>query len=109
VLHRDGNRFSSRAASPKCSPSAAWSAQPVDEAQAGDIVAIAGLTKGTVADTFCDPVRRPSRNEGAADRSADAGDDLPVNDSPLAGTEGDKVTSRVIRDRLLREAKATSR
>ena len=43
---------------------------PLEEAEAGDIVAIAGLTKGTVADTFCDPVGRDAA-AGAADRSAD--------------------------------------
>ena len=46
---------------------------------------------------------------GAADRSADAVDDVPRQRLPLAGTEGDKVTSRVIRDRLLRKPKAMSR
>jgi GTP-binding protein len=75
---------------------------PIDEAQAGDIVAIAGL-KG-------DRRRHLLRSVGdradgsAADRSADLSMTFRVNDSPLAGTEGDKVTSRVIRDRLLREA-----
>ena len=46
---------------------------PLEEAEAGDIVAIAGLTKGTVADTFCDPVGRDAAG-GAADRSADGVD-----------------------------------
>ncbi len=46
---------------------------PIEEAEAGDIVAIAGLTKGTVADTFCDPICRCAL-EGAADRSADGVD-----------------------------------
>ena len=46
---------------------------PLEEAEAGDIVAIAGLTKGTVADTFCDPSRRDAAG-GAADRSADGVD-----------------------------------
>ena len=75
---------------------------PVDEAVAGDIVAIAGMVKGTVADTFCDmsidvplpahPIDPPTVTM-----------QFRVNDSPLAGTEGDKVTSRVIRDRLFKE------
>ena len=75
---------------------------PVDEAEAGDIVAVAGFTKSTVADTLCDiavtqpiiarPIDPPTISMT-----------FSVNDSPLAGTEGDKVTSRVIRDRLLRE------
>ncbi len=76
---------------------------PVSEAHAGDIVALSGFEKGTVADTFCDVA--------VADPVPATPIDPPtvsmaflVNDSPLAGTEGDKVTSRVIRDRLLREA-----
>ena len=77
--------------------------QPIEEAQAGDIVAIAGLTKGTVADTFCDP----SVTEALTAQPIDPPTvtmSFIVNDSPLAGTEGDKVTSRVIRDRLFKEA-----
>ena len=77
--------------------------QPIEEAHAGDIVAIAGLSKGTVADTFCDP----SINEPMAAQPIDPPTvtmSFIVNDSPLAGTEGDKVTSRVIRDRLFKEA-----
>ena len=77
--------------------------QPIDEAQAGDIVAIAGLSKGTVADTFCDPaVTEPLQAQPIDPPTVTMS--FLVNDSPLAGTEGDKVTSRVIRDRLLREA-----
>ena len=76
---------------------------PVDEAEAGDIVALAGLPNATVAMTICDPdVETPLQAQPI---------DPPtlamifrVNDSPLAGTEGDKVTGRMIRDRLLREA-----
>ncbi len=57
-------------------PSAALERTPLEEAEAGDIVAIAGLTKGTVADTICDPtVETPLA--GAADRSADPVDDVP--------------------------------
>jgi GTP-binding protein len=75
----------------------------VEEASAGDIVAIAGLPDATVAHTLCAP-------EVAAPLLAQPIDpptlamSFWVNDSPFAGTEGDKVTSRVIRDRLLREA-----
>ncbi|MHA7971369.1 translational GTPase TypA [Rhizobium sp. CAU 1783] len=75
----------------------------IDEAHAGDIVAIAGLSKGTVADTFCDP----SVSEALTAQPIDPPTvtmSFIVNDSPLAGTEGDKVTSRVIRDRLFKEA-----
>ncbi|MFZ5677296.1 MAG: translational GTPase TypA [Pseudomonadota bacterium] len=77
--------------------------QPVDEIQAGDIVAVAGLTQATVADTICDPA--------VTDPIAAQPIDPPtltmtfrINDGPLAGKEGDKVQSRVIRDRLFREA-----
>jgi GTP-binding protein len=76
---------------------------PVERAEAGDIVAIAGLQTATVADTLCDlqvetpiyatPIDPPTLAMTVS-----------VNDSPLAGREGDKVQSRVIRDRLLREA-----
>ena len=77
--------------------------QPIEEAHAGDIVAIAGLTKGTVADTFCDPsVTEPMVAQPIDPPTVTMS--FMVNDSPLAGTEGDKVTTRVIRDRLLREA-----
>ncbi len=76
---------------------------PLDEAEAGDIVAIAGLTKGTVADTFCDPsVDTPLQAQPIDPPTVSMS--FIVNNSPLAGTEGDKVTSRMIRDRLLREA-----
>ncbi len=77
--------------------------QPVELAEAGDIVAIAGLSKGTVADTFCDPtVEMPIQAQPIDPPTVSM--TFMVNNSPLAGTEGDKVTSRLIRDRLLREA-----
>ena len=80
--------------------------QPIDEgAEAGDIVAIAGMSKATVADTLCalevtealpsQPIDPPTISMTVS-----------VNDSPLAGREGDKVQSRVIRDRLLKEAES---
>ncbi|MFN3833330.1 MAG: translational GTPase TypA [Allorhizobium sp.] len=77
--------------------------QPIEEAHAGDIVAIAGLSKGTVADTFCDPSVTEAMTAQPIDPPTVTMSFL-VNDSPLAGTEGDKVTSRVIRDRLFKEA-----
>jgi GTP-binding protein len=76
---------------------------PVDEAEAGDIVAIAGLTKATVADTIC----APSVTEAIDSQPIDPPTlsmGFSINDSPLAGTEGTKVTSRVILDRLMSEA-----
>ncbi|NBU83964.1 MAG: translational GTPase TypA [Sphingomonadaceae bacterium] len=78
---------------------------PVDEAQAGDIVSIAGLTVATVANTIADtsvsdpiaaqPIDPPTLSMRFA-----------VNDSPMAGREGTKVTSRMIRDRLFRESES---
>lgn len=77
--------------------------QPVEEGVAGDIIAIAGLQKGTVADTFCDPsVTEPLIAQPIDPPTVTMS--FLVNDSPLAGTEGDKVTSRIIRDRLFKEA-----
>ncbi len=75
---------------------------PVEEAEAGDIVAIAGLSKATVADTLADMTVTEPLHARPIDPPTIAMT-FSVNDSPLAGTEGDKVTSRVIRDRLLRE------
>src|SRR6201985_1803108 len=67
--------------------------QPVELAEAGDIVAIAGLPKGTVADTFCDPsVETPIQAQPIDPPTVSMS--FIVNNSPLAGTEGDKVTSR---------------
>lgn len=77
--------------------------QPIDEGVAGDIVSIAGFTKATVSDTLCDT--------GVTDSIPSLPIDPPtlamtfsINTSPLAGTEGDKVTSRMIWDRLEKEA-----
>jgi GTP-binding protein len=77
--------------------------QPIDEADAGDIVAIAGLAKFNVADTLVAPeVTEPLQAQPIDPPTLSM--TFLVNDSPLAGTEGDKVTSRVIRDRLMKEA-----
>src|SRR5476649_1268888 len=76
---------------------------PVDRAEAGDIVAIAGLQNATVADTLCDlTVEEPIQAQPIDPPTLAM--TVSVNDSPLAGREGEKVQSRVIRDRLLREA-----
>jgi GTP-binding protein len=77
--------------------------RPIDEARAGDIIAVAGLGLTTVADTICSP-------EVTSPLEADPIDPptlaitFSVNDSPLAGREGTKVTSRMIGERLFREA-----
>ncbi len=78
---------------------------PVEEAFAGDIISIAGMTAATVSDTIADisvseplhaqPIDPPTLSMRFA-----------VNDSPMAGREGSKVTSRMIRDRLFREAES---
>jgi GTP-binding protein len=75
----------------------------IEEAVAGDIVAIAGLTETTVADTIADHVVAGPIPAMAIDPPTLAMT-FSINDSPLAGKEGDKVTSRMIRARLLREA-----
>jgi len=78
---------------------------PVEEARAGDIISLAGLSVATVSNTICDtsvtvpiqaqPIDPPTLSMRFA-----------VNDSPMAGREGTKVTSRMIRDRLEREAES---
>ncbi|MGR3483938.1 MAG: translational GTPase TypA [Paracoccaceae bacterium] len=76
---------------------------PIDAAEAGDIVTLAGMTKATVADTLCDPsidVPLPAQPIDPPTISVTFG----INDSPLAGRDGKKVQSRVIRERLMREA-----
>src|SRR5215469_3371359 len=75
----------------------------VEEAAAGDIVGIAGLPNTTVAMSICDPSVETPLPAQPIDPPTLAMV-FRVNDSPLAGTEGDKVTGRMIRDRLLREA-----
>lgn len=79
--------------------------QPVDRAEAGDIVAIAGMSEATVADTLADlsiEKALPAQPIDPPTISVTFG----VNDSPLAGRDGDKVQSRVIRDRLMREVES---
>jgi GTP-binding protein len=78
---------------------------PIEEAQAGDIVAVAGLAKASVADTLCGPGAEGALPAQPIDPPTIAVT-VSVNDSPLAGRDGDKVQSRVIRERLLREAQA---
>jgi GTP-binding protein len=77
--------------------------QALDEAFAGDIVSIAGFPEATVAHTICAPEVETSLPAQPIDPPTLAMT-FRVNDSPLAGTEGSKVTGRMIRDRLLREA-----
>ena len=78
---------------------------PADEANAGDIISLAGLTVATVANTICDPSVTEPLHAQAIDPPT-LSMRFAVNDSPMAGREGTKVTSRMIRDRLFREAES---
>ncbi|TVS05441.1 MAG: translational GTPase TypA [Rhodobacteraceae bacterium] len=76
---------------------------PIDSAEAGDIVTLAGMSKATVADTLCAlevDTALPAQPIDPPTISVTFG----INDSPLAGRDGSKVQSRVIRERLMREA-----
>jgi GTP-binding protein len=75
----------------------------VDTVEAGDIIAIAGLQNASVADTICDPALETPITATPIDPPTMA-ITISVNDSPLAGREGSKLTSTMIRDRLLAEA-----
>jgi GTP-binding protein len=78
---------------------------PVEEASAGDIISIAGMTTATVADTIAEPsVTEPLYAQPIDPPTLSMR--FAVNDSPMAGREGTKVTSRMIRDRLMREAES---
>ncbi|MFN4011232.1 MAG: translational GTPase TypA [Pannonibacter sp.] len=77
--------------------------QPIEKGEAGDIIAIAGMQEATVADTLCSmdvslPIKAQPIDPPTLSMT------FFVNDGPLAGTEGDKVQSRVIRKRLMDEA-----
>ncbi|MDX3885263.1 MULTISPECIES: translational GTPase TypA [Edaphosphingomonas] len=78
---------------------------PVEEAQAGDIISLAGLAVATVANTIADTsVSTPIKAQPIDPPTLSMR--FAVNDSPFAGREGSKVTSRMIRDRLFREAES---
>jgi GTP-binding protein len=79
--------------------------QDIDEAVAGDIVSLAGMSKATVADTIC----ALAVDEPIAAQPIDPPTitiTFGINDSPLAGRDGKKVQSRVIRERLMKEAES---
>ncbi|MGC9419516.1 MAG: translational GTPase TypA [Rhodovulum sp.] len=81
------------------------SQQPIEAGEAGDIVTLAGMAKATVADTLCaaavtEPL--PAQPIDPPTISVTFG----INDSPMAGREGKKVQSRVIRERLMKEAES---
>src|SRR5437868_6492136 len=102
ALSRDGMEIE-RARATKLLAFRGLARVPVERAEAGDIVAIAGLVTATVADTLCDPTVEEAIHAQAIDPPTLAMT-ISVNDSPYAGREGDKVQSRVIRERLMREA-----
>jgi GTP-binding protein len=76
---------------------------PIEVGEAGDIVVIAGLEKANVADTICDPEVNEPLHATPIDPPT-MSITISVNSSPLAGTEGKKLTSTQIRDRLVTEA-----
>jgi GTP-binding protein len=78
---------------------------PTDEANAGDIISLAGLAIATVANTIADPSVTEPLHAQAIDPPT-LSMRFAVNDSPMAGREGTKVTSRMIRDRLFREGES---
>jgi GTP-binding protein len=102
ALSRDGTQIESFRAT-KIMAFRGLFQQPIDVAEAGDIVTLAGMSKATVADTICamsvteaipaQPIDPPTISVS-----------FGINDSPLAGRDGKKVQSRVIRDRLMKEA-----
>ncbi|MEO1561909.1 MAG: translational GTPase TypA [Pseudomonadota bacterium] len=104
ALSRDGKQIESF----RCTKVLAFrglAQQPIDQAGAGDIVSIAGMATATVADSLLDP----SVNDPLPAQPIDPPTitvTFGINDSPLAGRDGKKVQSRVIRDRLHKEAES---
>ncbi|WP_397543171.1 translational GTPase TypA [Roseovarius salis] len=79
--------------------------QDIEEARAGDIVTLAGMSKATVADTICAlAVEEPIASQPIDPPTISVS--IGINDSPLAGRDGKKVQSRVIRERLMKEAES---
>ena len=102
VLSRDG-RVVEQARLTKLLAFRGLSRVPIEEAEAGDIIAVAGLSQATVSDTVCAPECDQPIAASPVDPPTLAMT-FSINDSPFAGREGDKVTSRMIRARLGREA-----
>ncbi len=104
ALSRDGEVIESFRAS-KILAFRGLAQQPIDIAEAGDIVTIAGMSKATVADSLV----APQVTEALPAQPIDPPTitvTFGINDSPLAGRDGKKVQSRVIRDRLMKEAES---
>lgn len=104
ALSRDGTQIESF----RCTKILAFrglSQQAIDLAEAGDIVSLAGMSKATVADSIV----APQVTEGLPAQPIDPPTitvTFGINDSPMAGRDGKKVQSRVIRDRLMKEAES---
>ncbi|MEM7321041.1 MAG: GTP-binding protein, partial [Pseudomonadota bacterium] len=104
ALSRDGSQIETFRAT-KILAFRGLSQQPIDVAEAGDIVSLAGMSKATVADSLVSPQvseALPAQPIDPPTISVTFG----INDSPLAGRDGKKVQSRVIRDRLMKEAES---
>ena len=104
ALSRDGTQIESFRAS-KILAFRGLTQQPIDKAEAGDIISLAGMAKATVADSIVDP----SVSDALPAQPIDPPTitvTFGINDSPLAGRDGKKVQSRVIRDRLMKEAES---
>lgn len=102
ALSRDGERLEQFRVS-KVLAFRGLSQSAIDVAEAGDIVTIAGMSKATVADTLCAlevDTALPAQPIDPPTISVTFG----INDSPLAGKDGAKVQSRVIRERLMKES-----
>ncbi len=104
ALSRDGTQIESFRAS-KILAFRGLAQQPIDIAEAGDIVTIAGMSKATVADSLVSPQVEEALPAQPIDPPTITVT-FGINDSPLAGRDGKKVQSRVIRDRLMKEAES---
>ena len=102
ALSRDGDRIEQFRVT-KVMAFRGLNQQAIDQAEAGDIVTIAGMSKATVADTLCDlSVEQPIPAQPIDPPTISV--TFGINNSPLAGRDGKKVQSRVIRERLMKEA-----
>jgi GTP-binding protein len=102
ALSRDGEKLEQFRVS-KVLAFRGLSQSPIEVGESGDIITLAGMSKATVADTLCAPeveTALPAQPIDPPTISVTFG----INDSPLAGKDGNKVQSRVIRERLMREA-----
>ncbi len=101
ALHHDGSKVEEFRVS-KVLAFRGLERNPIEKGEAGDIIAIAGMSKATVADTLCDPTITEPLTAQPIDPPT-LSMTFRINDGPLAGQDGDKVQSRVIRERLMKE------